>query len=289
VGKTLDDLVAYQPTQGQSFGPETGNQRSYGPHGGIDFDCRVGGCAGADVASPISGTVISIRQIGTSANGGSFQIDIDGADWDGAVTHQLVHVDSILVKLGDTVKAGQTVAKVSPTDTVSTGPHLDWKIKRNGAWVNPQKWAATAIEKGRSPATPQTTIDLIKSFEGFHPTPYWDHAQHSWGYGTKAPGATGTITREQAESELIAYLDRNCFPSILPMNLPENKNAALASLCYNIGPAQFQQSETFIHATNGDHALAANAFMNLTKASVQVLPGLVTRRQKEMAVYRGSE
>jgi hypothetical protein len=147
VGKSLQDLVDYKPSFGQSFGPETGNQRSYGPHGGVDFDCRVGGCAGADIASPIAGTVISIRQIGTSVNGGSFQVDIDGEDWGGLVTHQLVHIDSISVKLGDEVKAGQIIAKVSPTDTVSTGPHFDWKIRRNGKWQNPQAWAAKAIEQ----------------------------------------------------------------------------------------------------------------------------------------------
>ncbi len=144
VGKTLEDLVAYQPSHGQSFGPETGNQRSYGPHGGVDFDSRVGGSAGAAVASPISGRVSEIRKIGTSANGGSFQVHIQGQDWAGAVEHQLVHVDNIAVAVGDTVTAGQVVAKVSPTDSVSTGPHLDWKIRRNGSWVNPQTWAKDA-------------------------------------------------------------------------------------------------------------------------------------------------
>ncbi len=145
VGKTLQDLVNYKPSQGQSFGPETGNKRSYGPHGGIDFDCRVGGCAGAAVASPIAGQVSEIRRIGTSANGASHQVHIVGKDWAGEVEHQLVHVDSIMVAVGDSVKAGQVVAKVSPTDSVSTGPHLDWKIRRNGQWVNPQAWANEAM------------------------------------------------------------------------------------------------------------------------------------------------
>ena len=144
VGKTLDDLAAYQPSHGQSFGPETGNQRSYGPHGGVDFDARVGGAAGAAAASPIAGRVSEIRKIGTSANGGSFQVHIQGIDWAGAVEHQLVHVDSITVAVGDTVTAGQIVAKVSPTDSVSTGPHLDWKIRRDRQWVNPQTWAKDA-------------------------------------------------------------------------------------------------------------------------------------------------
>jgi hypothetical protein len=146
-GKTLQDLVKYRPAHGQSFGPETGNQRSYGPHGGIDFDCRVGGCAGADVAAPISGQVSAIEQIATSANGASYRLKIVGTDWNGTVEHRLVHVDSIKVQRGDNVKAGQVVGKVSPTDSVSTGPHLDWKIKRGGQWVNPQKWAREAMSQ----------------------------------------------------------------------------------------------------------------------------------------------
>jgi biotin carboxyl carrier protein len=150
VGKSLQDMVNYQPTHGQSFGPETGNQRSYGPHGGVDFDARVGGGAGAAVASPIAGKVSEIRRIGTSANGASYQVHIQGQDWQGAIEHQLVHVDSIMVAVGDAVTAGQVVAKVSPTDSVSTGPHLDWKIKRGGAWVDPQDWAKQAIEQNRS-------------------------------------------------------------------------------------------------------------------------------------------
>ena len=141
VGKTLDDLAAYQPAHGQSFGPETGNQRRYGPHGGVDFDALDGR---ADVASPIEGKVSEIRRIGTSRNGASYQVHIQGQDWQGPVEHQLVHVDHIAVKVGDTVTAGQIVAKVSPTDSVSTGPHLDWKIRRNGAWVNPKTWAKDA-------------------------------------------------------------------------------------------------------------------------------------------------
>ncbi len=166
VGKTLDDLVAYQPTHGQSFGPETGNRRHYGPHGGVDFDARVGGAAGAAVAAPISGRVSEIRKIGTSANGGSFQVHIQGEDWQGPVEHQLVHVDNIAVAVGDTVTAGQVVAKVSPTDSVSTGPHLDWKIKRNGGWVDPQDWAKdAATQQQKAPSTaPGEPIpdDLLK-------------------------------------------------------------------------------------------------------------------------------
>ena len=71
------------------------------------------------------------------------------------------------------------------------------------------------------------------------------------------------------------------------MGLAEHQAAALASLCYNLGPHQFQGSDTYRHAQAGNHAAAANAFMGWTKAGGKVLPGLVKRREKERAVYLG--
>ncbi len=165
---SMEDLIAYQPSHGQSFGPKTGNMRSYGPHAGVDFDCRVGGCAHADVASPISGTVSRIHQIGTSAAGGSFQLEITGEDWAGKVTHQLVHVYDIAPRLGEYVSAGQVVAKVSPTDTVSTGPHLDWKIQRAGQWEDPQDWLQKAVKErgsGGGSINMDALMEAVKSQE----------------------------------------------------------------------------------------------------------------------------
>jgi murein DD-endopeptidase MepM/ murein hydrolase activator NlpD/GH24 family phage-related lysozyme (muramidase) len=288
VGKSLQDLVSYSPSHGQSFGPETGNQRSYGAHGGVDFDCRVGGCAGAAVASPIAGKVSAIEKIGTSANGASYRLKIDGKDWAGEVEHRLVHVDSIGVSVGDSVTAGQVVAKVSPTDSVSTGPHLDWKIKRGGQWVNPQKWAAEAIEnqgnaKGVVAGIDGIDIDFIKNLEGYHPCAYNDGPQYSWGHGTKAPAAGACMSggKVQAEQELKSYLAEHCLPA-LPQGLNANQATAALSLCYNTGPGVKDWDIWRLMDNPATHGQ-----VNFTRYTRSYLGdgSLLSRRQKEQAKW----
>jgi len=136
-GVSLQQMIDYQPAFGQSFGPKTGNQRSYGDHGGVDFDCTVGGCAGATVTAMKSGTVAAAEVIGSSANGASYRLVVNAED---GTEHRYVHVDSLTVSPGQAVAAGDVIAKVSPTDSVSTGPHLDIKILRGGDWVDPQQY-----------------------------------------------------------------------------------------------------------------------------------------------------
>lgn len=152
-GRSLEEFVNYQPTHGQSFGPKTGNLRDYdydgvkeSPHGGIDFDCTIGGCAGADVAAVIGGTVIATDAIATSANGTSYRVEVLGDD---GYHQRYVHVDSLTVSVGDYVHGGQIIAKVAPTDSVSTGPHLDLKILKpgGGEWHDPQIYFAEARQK----------------------------------------------------------------------------------------------------------------------------------------------
>jgi len=49
-------------------------------------------------------------------------------------------------------------------------------------------------------------IERIKKEEGFTEVAKWDRKQYSYGYGTKAPGPGTTITKEDAEMELIKHL-----------------------------------------------------------------------------------
>ncbi len=78
---------------------------------------------------------------------------------------------------------------------------------------------------------------FIPSVEGFRSTPYWDVTRYSWGYGTAAPGSTGTITREQAFVDMTAHLmaDYSTLSNKITHSLNVNQWTALLSFAYNTG------------------------------------------------------
>lgn len=143
-------------------------------------------------------------------------------------------------------------------------------------------------------------IALIKEFEGFSPSPYWDHKQWSWGYGTKAPGSSGMITREQATIELINNLKSfensiHTYVTNKGVSLNQNQFDALLSLVYNTGPGAIftkvynngyaQGSTLYNKILQGDFEGAALRFGDFVKASGIVLEALVTRRANEAALF----
>ena len=60
---------------------------------------------------------------------------------------------------------------------------------------------------------------------------------------------------------------------------------ALVSLAYNIGLGNLQRSQVRMRANRGDLEGAAEAFMAWSKAGGRELPGLVTRRKAERALF----
>lgn len=67
--------------------------------------------------------------------------------------------------------------------------------------------------------------------------------------------------------------------------LTQNEFDALVSLTYNIGLGAFQKSTVLKRLNKGDKAGAASAFHAWRKGGGRVLPGLVSRRQREAALF----
>lgn len=94
-------------------------------HKGID----IGASAGADISAAADGTVTAASY--SSAAGNYVMIDHGG----GLYTVYM-HASSLLVSPGQTVSAGDVIAKVGSTG-ISTGSHLHFGVSLNGSYVSP--------------------------------------------------------------------------------------------------------------------------------------------------------
>lgn len=126
---------------------------------------------------------------------------------------------------------------------------------------------------------------FIPSVEGFKSTPYWDENRYSWGYGTRAPGASGTITREQAFNEMVAYLlsDYRYLSPKISRSLTVNQWAALLSFSYNLGNDDAVDLVPLINA--GNTAALGYEWGRYVHSGGVRNPVLVARRQKEWALW----
>jgi len=48
------------------------------------------------------------------------------------------HCSTILVNRGDTVKRGDTIARIGSTG-ISTGPHVHFEVREHGSRINPER------------------------------------------------------------------------------------------------------------------------------------------------------
>lgn len=94
-------------------------------HKGID----IGASAGVDIIAAADGTVTAASY--SSAAGNYVMIDHGG----GLYTVYM-HASSLLVSPGQTVSAGDVIAKVGSTG-ISTGSHLHFGVSLNGSYVSP--------------------------------------------------------------------------------------------------------------------------------------------------------
>lgn len=94
-------------------------------HKGID----IGAKSGSDIVAAAPGKVIVSRY----SSSAGYYITIDHG---GGLYTVYMHCSKLLAAYGETVKAGQVIAKVGSTG-VSTGPHLHFGVSLNGNYVSP--------------------------------------------------------------------------------------------------------------------------------------------------------
>ena len=107
---------------------------------GVSSKIRVSTHTGLDIAAT-TGTPIKVVADGTitfAAYRGSYGYLVK-VDHGNGVESWYGHTSKMLVKEGQAVKAGDTIALVGSTGN-STGPHLHFEVRINGEHVNPQKY-----------------------------------------------------------------------------------------------------------------------------------------------------
>lgn len=99
----------------------------YKMHTGVDI--AGAGCNGKNVVAAANGKVITAGWM----SGYGYTVMIDHG---GGIVTLYAHSQKLLVKKGDTVKAGDVIMLVGSTG-YATGPHVHFEVRVNGKYVNP--------------------------------------------------------------------------------------------------------------------------------------------------------
>ena len=148
-------------------------------------------------------------------------------------------------------------------------------------------------------SVPQAAIDLAKRFEGFHRVPQSDPLRRAhpyvcpagyWtiGWGHLCQPNHTPLTEAEAECCLAADMAvaltatlRFC-PVLL--NQPVNRLAAIVDFTFNLGAGRLQTSTLRRRINQMAWAGAAQELCKWVHGGGRVLPGLVARRQAEIAL-----
>lgn len=136
---------------------------------------------------------------------------------------------------------------------------------------------------------------LVRQFEGFKLTPYYDSA----GYPTVGVGHLlsheryadlgqwPSITPEQAEAFLEADLAPALLwvPRLIKAKLTDQQWGALGDFIFNLGSGALQRSTLRNMLNRGDYEGAANEFPKWNKAGGIVRSGLTRRRLAERQMF----
>jgi hypothetical protein len=144
-------------------------------------------------------------------------------------------------------------------------------------------------------------MDLLKTFESFKPTSYYDldnkkkRGTLTVGYGfTKndIPELREGYSMDKAKAEqMLPDLVKTKYGATVrekvKVPLTDQQYSALSSFAYNVGPTNFSSSTLVKKLNAGDYEGAASEFKKWNKAGGKELEGLSRRRAAEAALFKG--
>lgn len=145
----------------------------------------------------------------------------------------------------------------------------------------------------------QSTINLVKQFEGFSASAYRGKADKpdvfTIGYGTvtypdgrKVALTDPDVTKQQAEGFLKAYLERKLpeVARLVTRDLNQPQTDAIMSFVYNLGVGAFKDSTLLKRINLGANGADIRAaFMMWVKSNGATVAGLVKRRTSEADTF----
>ena len=143
---------------------------------------------------------------------------------------------------------------------------------------------------------PKALLSLIRKFEGLRLKPYFCPAGVATiGYGHTGPDVSikmAPITDPVAEAMLVRDADvfvkaaGNLSPVLW---FDENKHAAIADFCFNLGSTRYKASTLRRKVNAGDWKAAQSELQKWVWGGGRKLPGLIARRKAEAVLLDDSQ
>ena len=149
------------------------------PHFGVDYRAP----AGSSVVAVANGTVVSA---GWSGGAGRLVQLRHAGGWETLY----MHLSSVAVRRGQHVSQGQLIGRVGSSG-LSTGPHLDYRVRKGGRYLNP-----LAVHRSLPPGEPIPAVHLPAFREEYARA--WATLLAATPAPAPAPGVTGATPAPDA-------------------------------------------------------------------------------------------
>lgn len=135
-------------------------------------------------------------------------------------------------------------------------------------------------------------VEQLKEDEGYRGWSYFDNDQHSWGFGTKAPGPDRYINKEAAEIELwqraaLAIRDYYIVFRYTVAEINDCRQEAFANMLYNLGLTKFVKFRNMLAAVDAGawHEVSAQAkdsrwYKQVGKRAERIVNELMTGKKE---------